>query len=541
MKTAIRTIGRDRQVDRFWLVGLLVAALILFGASLGNLPLRDWDEGTIAQVAREIWRSPPASLPWLYPTLNGAPYLNKPPLVHGLIALAYSIGGVNELTTRLPSALLTALSVPLLYTIGRELFPRRTPAIFAALVYLTLLPVVRHGRLAMLDGPALCFFLLMVLCVLRSRRNLHYALGVGISFGLICLTKGILGLLLGAIAIVFLAWDTPRLLGSLYAWLGVLIGCAPALGWCAAQWQYYGGEFIEIHLLAQSFDRIGSAVETNSGPPWYYLLELLEYSWPWLLFAIPGLRRIWRERNWGASKLILVWVAVYLTAISVMGTKLPWYVFPIYPVLALVAGVQLSEIWHTAAVTGMPDEVVKPYPRVWVGVLALLALGGWGATVYFTTVAVDRHFLVTLLAISVTMTFAGFLVVRRDAQFIPILFWGMYVSLLLFVTSDRWIWELNEDYPVPPVAEMMRSHVPPDRIVCTTHPHNRPSLNFYSDRQVMLADAPDSEPHCQNPAVSAYWLVQPTQTIPGDRILGEAVGWKLVIRDAREKLSPLEI
>ena len=531
MKTGIKTGRIDRHLDRFWIAGLLLAALILFTASLGNLPLRDWDEGIIAQVAREMWRSPAASLPWLHPTLYGEPYFNKPPLIHGLIALAYNWGGVNELTTRLPCALLTAASVPLLYAIGRELFPRRTPAIFASLVYLTLLPVLRHGRLAMLDGPVLCFFLLMVLCVLRSRRNLHYTLGVGISFGLIVLTKGILALLLGAIVVVFLAWDTPRLLTSFYAWLGVGIGSAPAIGWYGAQLQHYGREFIDVHILAQSLDRIGSAVEANTGPPWYYLLELLEYSLPWLLFAIPGLRQVWRERNLGASKLILVWVAVYLTAISLMGTKLPWYVLPVYPAFALAAGVRLSDIWYGA--TRMPNGVAKPYPRAWMGVLVLLALGGWGTTAYFGMVEMptNANFFVALLAISVTMTFAGFLVVRRDSQFVPILFWGMYVSLLLFVTSDRWIWELNEDYPVKPVAEMIRSQTPSDVTIYTSHPYNRPSLNFYSDRQISIANATELQQRWQNPDVAAYFLVQPSLKFEESRILGEAAGWQLITRN----------
>lgn len=142
----------DAWIDILWILGLLLAAVILFSINLGGLPLRDWDEGTVAQVAREIWRSPANSQRWLYPTLNGEPYLNKPPLMHILIAFAYAIGGVNEWTSRLPGALLTAISVPLLYGIGREIFVQRPPAVFSALVYLTLLPVVRHGRLAMLDG-----------------------------------------------------------------------------------------------------------------------------------------------------------------------------------------------------------------------------------------------------------------------------------------------------------------------------------------------------------------------------------------------------
>ncbi len=67
------------RIDQLWTLGLLLASVLLFGVNLGNLPLRDWDEGTVAQVAREIWRAPDGSLTWLYPTINNVPYLNKPP------------------------------------------------------------------------------------------------------------------------------------------------------------------------------------------------------------------------------------------------------------------------------------------------------------------------------------------------------------------------------------------------------------------------------------------------------------------------------
>ena len=76
--------------------------------------------------------------------------------------------------------------------------------------------------------------MVMMLCVLRSRRDLRYCLGVGIGFGLICLTQGLFGVFLGAIAIVFLFWDTPRLLTSYYLWTGILIGILPVACWYGA-------------------------------------------------------------------------------------------------------------------------------------------------------------------------------------------------------------------------------------------------------------------------------------------------------------------
>jgi len=156
----------NKWIDWTWIIVLLVAAVLLFTINLGGLPLRDWDEGTVAQVAKEILHAPAGSMSWLYPTLGGEPYHNKPPLMHLLIAGAYSLGGVNEWTARLPGSILTALSVPLLYCVGREIFRQRSCAVYSALVYLTMLPVVRHVGW----GSGMFFYINDVVCVAIAPR-----------------------------------------------------------------------------------------------------------------------------------------------------------------------------------------------------------------------------------------------------------------------------------------------------------------------------------------------------------------------------------
>ncbi|MBD2021260.1 glycosyltransferase family 39 protein [Leptolyngbya sp. FACHB-36] len=525
----------DRWIDFAWTIGLLLAALLLFVIDLGWLPLRDWDEGIVAQVARDIWRSSFDSLTWLYPTQAGEPYFNKPPLVHWLIALTYQVGGVSEWTTRLPGAILTAVSVPLLYMIGRELFPLRAPAIFASLVYLTLLPVVRHGRLAMLDGALLCFFLLLMLCLLRTRRDLRWGLGVGIAFGLLCMTKGIVALLLGAIAIAFIAWDTPRLLTAHIVWLGVLIGSMPAALWYFAQWWHYDRAFVQSHLLNQSLDRVWSSVENNQGPLWYYVLEILKLALPWLLFLPQGFRFAWEHRTMGWAKLALVWSGGYLLAISLMGTKLPWYVLPVYPALALVTGVQLAKVWNFEDFFGGWRKRERRYPVVWSLVFGGLAIITWAASVYFGRLdPVQKPDLQLILtAVALTLTVAAVLIARHDSQFIAVLIWGTYVSLMMLVSSQYWVWELGEQYPVKPVAAIVRQHTPPGQTVWTSYKLNRPSLNFYSDRRVVPASIEDLRRHWQQDA-APYLLVDRSALqalqLPSAQQLNQAEGWQLLTR-----------
>ncbi len=518
----------ERWVERLWLLGLLLAALLLFGINLATLPLQDWGEGTVALVAREIAKAPMEAWQWLYPEIAGQPYLEEPPLLHSLIASAYQIGGVNEWTTRLPGAILSALSVPLLYQIGREIFPSRQSAIFSSLIYLTFLPVVCDGRLAMVDGTALCFVMLMIWCVLRSRRDLRWSLGIGMGLGLICLSKGILvGLLFLAIALSYLGWDTPRLLTSSYWWSGLLLGSSPALAWYMTGVLEYGQMFITKGIVNPSLQGLWEPVDERSSTPWYYPVEFLKFSTPWLLFFPYGLWLAWENRNWGWAKLVLVWSGIYVLALLVTLSQLPLYVLPVYPALALASGAKLAEVWN------WPTR--QSFPRIWSFGLVLFALGALALSLYFSIgEAAFRPLSVIFASVALTMSIAAVLVARRDLQFILILFWGTYISLLLLMTSSYWSWELKEAYPVKPIAGILKRGTPEGQLIYASFSSKRPALNFYSDRQVVPATASELKQHWQQDPQPYLLLNTKTNNqlkLEDSRLVGKAPGWVLISKD----------
>jgi 4-amino-4-deoxy-L-arabinose transferase-like glycosyltransferase len=181
--------------------------------------------------------------------------------------------------------------------------------------------------------------------LLRARRNLQWSLGIGLAIGLMCLTKGLLGIVLGAIGLAFLFWDTPRILASRYFWLGLGLGALPVVAWYGAQYQHYGLTFLQAHFLEQSLNRLGQPVENNAGPPWFYLFEILKQGTVWLLFIPIGIKRLRQDWHLSWAKLIVVWLGSYLAIISLMQTKLPWYAMPLYPAIALLVGMGLTQIW----------------------------------------------------------------------------------------------------------------------------------------------------------------------------------------------------
>ncbi|MBD2202940.1 glycosyltransferase family 39 protein [Calothrix sp. FACHB-1219] len=503
--------------DKEWLISLLVASLVLWLIFLGNLPLRDWDEGTYAIVAREIYRNGN----WLYNTLNGEAFLLKPPLMQWLIALCYHIGGIQEFTTRFPGAILTALGVPLLYLVGRLVFRQSLPALLAALVYLTMLPVVRHGRLAMLDGMTISFFLLLLFCLFKARHNQKYALGIGFCLGLITLTKGLLVLVLGGIAGLFILVNRQfSLFKNPYLWLGMLLGNAPAIAWYYLQWQHYGDFFLKVHFQAQALDRLGQAVEGNTGPVWYYLIEIIKYGFPWLLFLPGGLYLSWQKRQTTWGSLILIGTIVYLGIISVMRTKLPWYVMPIYPFLALAIGAKLSNIWQQQA------KFKSKFLTVFFAFLSVVGLGG---CVYFIIAEPQPTLIVMSIVLAISMGVNSWLIQQRNRQFIPVLLSGMYLVLALFVSSQSWVWELNEAFPVKPVGALIRANVPAGTQIYTSFAYNRPSLDFYSDCKVTAANLQVLQ---QMVDKKSYVLLD-KETLPkikltNSKIVGESQGFTLV-------------
>jgi 4-amino-4-deoxy-L-arabinose transferase-like glycosyltransferase len=514
-------------LDIVFLIPLTLAALLLYTHNVGNLPLRDWDEGTIAQVAREI-STPTNSWSWLFPTLLHEPYFNKPPFLHGLIALAYGVFGVNEFSARLPGALLSAAAIPLIYWLGVELFANRLGALFSALVYLTLFPLVRHGRLAMLDGAAISFFLGMLICLLRSRRDSRWGLGVGLGFSLICLTKATLGLLLGGIAFLFLAWDTPRLLRSGRFWLGCALGAVPCFTWFALQVWHYRQDYITT-IQREYLTRVVESIHKDKYSFIIYFRSLLQNAFPWLIFWLSGLFLAFKQIQSSWAKLVLVWVSFYLLAICLMQTKLNWYILPIYPALALSAGMYLATAWQRG-------RFYLGNGRLWLTVVSVILLGVilyiWidkPVTLVPSWLPWDRVKLVLVLSAGL----CGLAWYSRECIILLIL--GMYGCLLLLFHTSFWVWELDEAFLVKPVAEMVqRTNIDPKAPIFMTFDFERPSLNFYSDRRIQPRKPEDIQKYWQSGS-GFYVLTDPatlkSMNLTGVEILGKAApDWILLTK-----------
>jgi 4-amino-4-deoxy-L-arabinose transferase-like glycosyltransferase len=483
----IARISSKSWGDRQIILALTLAALFLFCLNLGNVPLRDWDEGTRGLIAREIYRTGN----WLHPTEFGEPYLLKPPLMDWLMAVFYRLGGVNEWTSRLPGAIATALGIPLLYCLGKELFQSRPPALYSALIYLTLLPVVRHGRLAMLDGLVMTGMIFSLWCLLRSRHQPMWVIGFGLGLGVIAFVKGLLMLPIAVIALLFIIWDRRwQVFRNIYLWLGLGIGFSPVMFWYGAQIQYYGDQFIQVHFLDQGLNRVADTVESHQQPPWFYLLEIIKYTAPWLFFLPQSYFYSWQQRPTAPHKLILTGSLFYLGLISTMGTKLPWYVMPVYPFIALALGSYFATGWQP-----QPHQKLRLHWLFYT--LAIATLGG---TIYFYFSDPQLPLIIMVVVVSIMFALAGWHWRWQHPNFIAILIIGSYCSLSFLFISQSWLWEINEAFPVKPIGEIIRTATPANSEIFTTFSYRRPSLDFYGDRPVRPTPLETLQP-------GQYWLI----------------------------------
>src|SRR5437763_3277150 len=178
----------DSRVRRLSLLVLLLLPAAILYPSRG-FHLLEPDEGRYAQIPREML----ARGEWVVPTLQGEPYLDKPPLMYWLVALSYRAFGVSPESARLVPAVCVHLTTLAVYLLGRRSVGER--AAFWAAALLTVAPgFVGIARLLLLDGLLTLCVTLSVVCgfeaVRTGRLRLGWWLASATASGLGFLTKG---------------------------------------------------------------------------------------------------------------------------------------------------------------------------------------------------------------------------------------------------------------------------------------------------------------------------------------------------------------
>jgi 4-amino-4-deoxy-L-arabinose transferase-like glycosyltransferase len=378
-----------------WRITTILAAIAatVFVVGLGASRLWDEDEAKNSVCGQEMLERGD----WIVPTFNGQLRTDKPILLYWCMIALYHVLGVSEFSDRLPSALAGIGSVVLTFHLGRLMFNARS-GLLASCVFASALMFAVLARGATPDS-------LLIFCITASmtsfvagvaaRRGGHFnglvdgragdstpvqdhglpvlaCVGMYLAMGFAVLAKGPIGVVmpLGIIGSYLLFFDgvvdAPassgwlrrmtryfslrrifRIISTLRLGWGLPLIALVALPWYIAVGMQTHGEWIIGFLGKHNIGRFTEPLEHHNGLPIYYIVAILAGFFPGSVFLpvalwkmVTTIRRGGNERP--AVALLLCWIGCYVGFFTLAATKLPNYVVPCYPALAIAVGAWLS-------------------------------------------------------------------------------------------------------------------------------------------------------------------------------------------------------
>ncbi len=316
------------------LVGLTAALLLL---RQDKVPLIGPDEPRYARVAVEMARSGD----FVTPTLQGRPWLEKPALYYWMAAGAFRAFGETETAARLPSMLAALMLTGTTTLLGARLYGGAA-GLHAGFALGTCLLAFAYGRAASMD-------MLLAANVTASVGLLAlHALGIAgrkavpaafVFAALATLAKGPLGALLPALAAsgYILAARDWRFLRRLLSPINGLLFLIVAAPWYVLVIRAQGSAFVDTFFLEHNVQRFTSTIHRHPGPFFYYVPVLLAGFFPWSGLIVPALALV-RPRASRTDLFLLSWLVLPLVFFSLAGSKLPGYILPCLPPLAIWIG-----------------------------------------------------------------------------------------------------------------------------------------------------------------------------------------------------------
>lgn len=285
------------------------------------------DEPRYAAIGAEMARSGD----WVTPRLWGSPWFEKPPLLYWTTALAARAGLGPEAAPRFPAAALGFAFLLFFYVFVRAEFGA-AEALYSTAMLGTSAGWLAYSTVAVTDIPLSATF--CAAWLLAFRPGPRSALAAGVLLGLAVLAKGLVPLVLFLPA-VWLYRGRARELGFTAA--ACLAVAAP---WYALVTLQNGHAFVDEFIWKHHFQRFTSDALQHVRPFWFYLPVILAGLFPWT----PVLALL-RRSTFADPRLRFagLWTVYALVFFSASRNKLPGYVLPLLPVIALLAGRALAE------------------------------------------------------------------------------------------------------------------------------------------------------------------------------------------------------
>lgn len=318
------------------------------------------DEGRYAEMAREMV----ATGDWVTPRLNAIKYFEKPPLQAWMNALTFKLFGLGEWQARLWTGLTGFLGIVLVAYAGTRVFNQRVGLIAAAVLASSFL-WNGAGHFNTLDMGLAGMMTLALCSLLLAQRNQaspaeerNWMLACWAGMALAVLSKGLIGIVLpGAVLVIYTAVTRDWALWKrLHVKWGLLLFFAITAPWFVLV-SLQNPEFPHFFFIHEHFQRFTTKIHRRTGPIYYFIPILLLGIAPWIGILWQSLWRARREPAKGFKPrwLLLIWCGFIFFFFSISGSKLPSYILPIFPALALLLGCYLQNaryriLWWSALI-----------------------------------------------------------------------------------------------------------------------------------------------------------------------------------------------
>lgn len=340
---------------QLWLL-LFIFSLLWFGA-LGYRKLITPDEGRYATIAWEMVTSGD----WITPRLNGVIYFEKPALQYWATALGFLFFGQSDFVARLWPALTGFFAVIGIFFTARRIWSEQVGLVAALLLACNLwwlgnghFLTLDMGVSALLCG-AMCGFLLAQHDGASARENRNGMLLAWGMMALAVLQKGLIGLLIpGSVLVLYTLLQRDwRLWTKLHLGKGLLLFFAITAPWFLLV-SRSNPEFAWFFFIHEHFIRFATKVHRRWGPWWYFFPILIAGFLPWVSLLPQALLQGWKkeESRFQSNRFLLVWAVFIFAFFSKSSSKLPSYILPMFPALALLAAQVIGKLeprklrWH---------------------------------------------------------------------------------------------------------------------------------------------------------------------------------------------------
>ncbi|WP_354684350.1 glycosyltransferase family 39 protein [Cupriavidus necator] len=342
---------------------IALVSLFILLVWFGTLDMRHLlrsDEGRYAEIAREMF----ATGDWVTIRYHELKYFEKPPFHLWVTTVAYTLFGVGDWQARLCVALSGMLGLAVSMLAAARWFGTRA-AMLTGLVLVSAPMWNIAGHFNSLDmtlaGAMACVLAFMLLAqhpdaTPAARRN--WMLACWAAMGVAVLVKGLVGLALPGLVLVVYTLVTRDL--GLWRRLHLLAGIAVML-LVTVPWFWLvserNPEFLRFFFIHEHWQRYTSNVHQRDGAIWFFVPLLLMGFLPWLGLAPQmlqavreraGVERGTSPRPFQPALLAALWASSIFVFFSLSGSKLPGYIVPIFPALALLAGVALDTVTERA-------------------------------------------------------------------------------------------------------------------------------------------------------------------------------------------------